>query len=204
MKKIICLLLLFILQQNIIAQNPLNIVITGECSYGGGVYTYIGLLNGKNNYSYTFTLDNAPATSVLGFHNNKWIIYADGVIDNVGFQNTNVPVGLLPPFTGWTGVECPDDTMIITDALSTTNTFNVDQKVLLFPNPATDFLVVQNQNTPNEMFNYQIMNISGRIIKNNKQNFGNKIDIQTLNTGHYTITIQNSEGNKTVQKFIKG
>lgn len=48
------------------------------------------------------------------------------------------------------------------------------------------------------------MDISGRIIKNNKQNFGDKIDTQTLNTGHYIITIQNSEGNKTVQKFIKG
>ena len=107
MKKIICLFLLFIFQQKIVAQNPLNVVITGECSYGGGVYTYIGLLNGKNNYSYTFTLDNAPATSVLGFHNNKWIIYAAGVIDNVGFQNTNVPFGTLSKKT-----EIPKDQSI--------------------------------------------------------------------------------------------
>ncbi len=50
MKKIIFILVLIIsFQNNINAQSPINVIITGECSNASGTYTYNGLVNGKNN-----------------------------------------------------------------------------------------------------------------------------------------------------------
>ncbi len=204
MRKII-IIFLFLFQIIAFAQNPLNVVITGYCSQHNGSYSYIGLLNGKNNYTHTYIdEDGDPWTTLIGYDNTNWILYEIDFIDIIGFTNPNVTTSLTPPLTGWIPVECePDATMTVTTALSVNQNQAFTNSTTIFPNPALDFIIVQNKNQTNENFNFQIMDVSGRIIQNNEQNFGDNIDIQTLNAGHYIITIQNSKGNKTGKKFIK-
>lgn len=76
MKKIIFIFLLIIsFQNNLNAQNPINVIITGECSYASGTYTYNGQVNGKNNYTQTFVIDGESVVIGVGFDNVKWVLY---------------------------------------------------------------------------------------------------------------------------------
>ena len=74
-KKIFILLLIISFQNNLNAQNPINVIITGECSRFSGTYTYNGLVNGKNNYTQTFIIDVESVVIGVGFDNIKWVEY---------------------------------------------------------------------------------------------------------------------------------
>ena len=91
-----------------------NVSINGDCPFFGGVYNYIGLLNGKANYEHFSNTDMK-----IGYDNvnAKWILYFYGFATPV-FENTLVPAGLYPPTTGWTAVDSYCNGTLTIDSLS--------------------------------------------------------------------------------------
>lgn len=89
----------------------ITVTFTGQCGFLSGTYVYEGLLNGKASFF------AQPSPNVkISFDGVKWVLWDSNVdITNTGFENTTVPSGLYPPFTGWVPTLCNDGTMTITN-----------------------------------------------------------------------------------------
>jgi hypothetical protein len=204
MKKIIFILVLIIsFQNNLNAQSPINVIITGECSDVSGTYTYNGLVNGKNNYTQTFVIDGESIVIGVGFDNIKWVLYADGDLTNDGFSNIAVSAGLLPPFTGWVNTQCENGTMIIEQNLSTNDFENFNSKILVYPNPTDNFITIKSEKKSAENFKYKIFDITGRNIISGNSKFNEQINVESLNIGNYIIQLETENGQKSTKKLIK-
>ncbi len=190
-------------QNNLNAQSPINVIITGECSDVTGTYIFNGLVNGKNNYTKTFFIDGENVVIGVGFDNTKWVLYANGDLLDDGFSNIAVPVGSAPPFTGWVNTGCADGTMIIEQVLSTSNVVFFDSQMTLYPNPTTSFIIIENSRDINSSLEYSITDIVGRTIIRGKANFKEKIFVENLPKGNYFIEIQSEIGEIVTKKFIK-
>lgn len=204
MKKIIFIILLIIsFQNNINAQNPINVIITDECSIVSGTYTFNGLVNGKNNYTQTFVLDGQNTILGVGFDNIKWVLYLDGVLSDDGFSNIAVPAGLLPPLTGWVHTQCSNGTMIIEQNLASNDFENFNSKILVYPNPANTLITIKNEDSSSENFKYKIFDLTGRNISAGNSKINEQINIESLTYGNYIIQVETELGQKSTKKFIK-
>jgi len=71
----------------------------------------------------------------------------------------------------------------------------------LFPNPATNKIVISSDSNI-QIKGIKIFSISGKLLKFEKLNFNNEIDITDLTSGTYFINIQTDESETSI-KFIK-
>lgn len=195
--------LLVCFQSSINAQSPINVVITGDCSVYSGTYTFNGLVNDKNNYTQTFEIEGENIVIGVGFDNTKWVLYADGDLTDDGFSNIAVPTGLLPPFTGWVSTQCENGIMIIEQDLSTNDFDNLNNSILVYPNPTTNFITITSKQNSVENFIYRIFDITGRVITSGNSKFTEQINVDLLNNGSYLIQLETENGNKSTKKFIK-
>ena len=87
----------------------------------------------------------------------------------------------------------------------TTNTFeNIDLKVIIAPNPASEFLAIQTQMTENDL-KVELINELGQIIKENKILQGSTlaiIETDTIYNGVYFIRISSGSQSKTYKVII--
>lgn len=204
MKKIILVVLFLAFGQNILfAQAPINVVITGECEDVSGTYNFTGLVNGKNNYEKTFEIEGISIVIGVGFDNTKWVIYADGDITDDGFSNIAVPAGLLPPFTGWVNTGCLDGTLTINQNLSVNEATIFEKNVVLYPNPASNYVTIEHKISTDSKLEYNIIDIAGRIVGRGTSSFNENISIENLKAGNYIIKIKNEDGFVTNKKLIK-
>ena len=87
--------------------------------------------------------------------------------------------------------------------ISTLNVQNIEQsKMLLYPNPAKTFFSIKGQ-AGNEIWEYNITDSSGRIIKSDRSRYDEKIDVQSLKTGNYIIQVSLKSGERNFLKLIK-
>ncbi|WP_062058668.1 GEVED domain-containing protein [Aquimarina longa] len=97
-----------------------------------------------------------------------------------------------------------DYTVSITDsptltnrsALSNVNTQISDNKIIVYPNPALDYIQVKLRNSKAENLTYRIISIFGQVVKRGKLNGGN-ISIYDIQSGTYILEVDNG------QKLIK-
>jgi hypothetical protein len=77
-----------------------------------------------------------------------------------------------------------------------------DNKTVIYPNPANDFVWVKNLN--NETIdNIEVLSIEGKLIKSVPVNTTiHKIDIHDLNTGIYLLKINQKENSKIVRLSV--
>lgn len=73
-------------------------------------------------------------------------------------------------------------------------------KFSIYPNPTSDKLYFKGNSS--EIVSLQIFSIQGKLIQK-LNNISTEIDVSQLKAGMYFIEINNSEGNKSIQKFIK-
>jgi Secretion system C-terminal sorting domain len=203
MKKILLLLFIGLINQNFVnAQEPLNVVITEDCIDASGIYEFNGLVNGKNNYVYTVTIDDITTVIGLGFNGTKWVLYANGDLTDTGFENIAVPVGMLPPFIGWYSTGCSNGTMTISQSLSTNNT-KIETNISVYPNPSAHFIVVENSINNINFFDYNIIDITGRVLFSGNAKYNEKINTENFTKGNYILSIKDTEGNVFNKKLIK-
>ncbi len=79
----------------------------------------------------------------------------------------------------------------------------VEQNFKMYPNPATDYVTVEQKETNGVTLQaVQILDSSGKWIRSVKENF-NHIDVSALSKGMYLFVIQTDKGNKTEKILIK-
>ncbi len=76
---------------------------------------------------------------------------------------------------------------------------NADHRYQIYPNPANDYIVIENFNTDNVI---QIFDITGNIVMSKSSNINNQVDVSALPSGIYYIKI-NHETNSYFHKLIK-
>ncbi len=76
-----------------------------------------------------------------------------------------------------------------------------DKGVLVFPNPASDYVMVQLQNNDAATINIQLVDVYGKVIKNEILNNGNslRIDLSSFSTGIYFLVVK--EGTKSMGTY---
>lgn len=78
-----------------------------------------------------------------------------------------------------------------------------NNKTVIYPNPASENITIQNPENQTEKLNYKIIDLTGRIIKSENSNYNQIINIADLTTGNYIIEIKEQNGNTSKKKFIK-
>lgn len=75
-----------------------------------------------------------------------------------------------------------------------------DTNLLLYPNPSSDYITINNQN--NEIKEISIFSLEGRKIKTIAYNF-DAISVQDLSAGSYLVSITLNDGKQSSLKFLK-
>lgn len=204
MKKLILTSLSFFFFLNTVnAQEPITVTITDDCAIVSGTFTYNGLLNGKNNYVQTINIDGQNIVFGVGFDSTKWVLYIDNDLTDPGYENNTVPVGLLPPFIGWALVGCTSGTMVISQTLTTNEIDSFAKSILLYPNPSPNYIYIESSNKTNTIFDYKIIDLTGRIVSSGSSKFNEKLSIQNLTNGNYVFEMKNQYGQFAYKKIIK-
>ena len=73
---------------------------------------------------------------------------------------------------------------------------------ILYPNPASDYIRIQLTDMQSEIASVKIYDYQGRMVSDVKIQ-ENQIGIQSLSAGNYMMVLQNSNGEKFSQKFVK-
>lgn len=155
---------------------------------------------------YIYDVSNVPINSVLIFSNPTLRDGASGSL-----------LGGSAFLLKWTGTEWEHTTTIpnnnpnthpilqewVTNALGISEIDISKTKISTYPNPANNFITIQNRQNLTDNFEYKILDLTGRIVKNGYSNFNEQINIESLTNGNYIIQIQTDSNQNFTQKFIK-
>lgn len=86
--------------------------------------------------------------------------------------------------------------------LSNQEISKIDDKILIFPNPSSESISIQNIGNTNKNYNYEIIDYVGRVVKIGNSNYGDAINISNLESGNYIIEVI-SDNQKNDFKIIK-
>ena len=78
---------------------------------------------------------------------------------------------------------------------------NENNYLTIFPNPSKDNLIIKHKLNSTTNFNYEIVDLNGRIIQSGNSKFNKKIKIE-LPTGTYIIYLESELGEKNSKKII--
>lgn len=73
----------------------------------------------------------------------------------------------------------------------------------IFPTPTNNFITIQNNSNISEKFQFKIIDLIGRIVKNGETKFNEEINVENLATGNYNIQIETQNGKIYFEKLIK-
>ncbi|SIQ70090.1 Por secretion system C-terminal sorting domain-containing protein [Chryseobacterium sp. RU37D] len=90
-----------------------------------------------------------------------------------------------------------DDISVTQNVLSTSEVIE-KRDVSIYPNPATDYLIVQSKR---KISGAEIFDISGRKVMSSDK--ADKINVSALIKGSYILNVKNTDGTSTSHKFIK-
>lgn len=89
-------------------------------------------------------------------------------------------------------------------AVTGINEVNLDNLISVYPNPASDFIIVNLDNVNNAKTTLTIFSVTGAIIRTEAiQQNQKQFNVKDLSNGIYTIEIKSSEGSKKQKLIIK-
>jgi len=179
--------------------------ITGNMNSTDGSQTYDGLsltkrfkMESATSINYT-TTDVSTLTLVFDADFAKKVKF-----DGVNYTAVNGVVTIPNVAAGAHSITKGDTTNLyyIKTAYATTlATRDINKsEVSLYPNPVSDYLYF-NVNGQ-KIINIKVYNFAGSLVKNNALVNGNSIDLRSLNTGNYIVSITTENGTVT-KKIIK-
>ena len=91
------------------------------------------------------------------------------------------------------------------NALADTNYISENQQInlLVYPNPASDFLMIQSSDNQIIGSTATIYDANGRLIMSQILDLNNQLNIGNFNSGIYFIEVKNAAGTLSRIKFIK-
>ena len=84
-----------------------------------------------------------------------------------------------------------------------TNQFASENGIIIYPNPAKDYLTIADENASNEILYYKIFDNLGRTINSGQCSNNSKIDVSNLANGNYFLKLNINDSNFVNLKFIK-
>lgn len=80
----------------------------------------------------------------------------------------------------------------------------VDENELkLYPNPTSNNIIIIDDKKLSEIFEYKVIDLTGRIVKSGSSKFNEQISIESLTSGNYIIEIEIENDQKLTKKLIK-
>lgn len=104
--------------------------------------------------------------------------------------------------TDWLNVPL-DVLQDVCNPLSNTTFESLESTISIAPNPSKNFITIQNKANAVGNFEYQIIDITGRIITKGKSVYNENINTESLSNGNYIIKISTDFNEIALRKFIK-
>lgn len=101
--------------------------------------------------------------------------------------------------TGYDG-EVEDYTINIEAVLGVENELEVLDRINVYPNPVSDQLYVSLPNSI-DLVDYKISNLIGQVVLSNKFENNTQIDVSSINTGVYMLSLNTDKG-KVIKKIV--
>jgi len=148
--------------------------------------------------TYNIRIWNATKdTTILGINNTAYILPA-GILKNGSNYNAKV--------TSTDGSLSTESNIKTFNTTVGIDTPTIDDKVLLYPNPVTDFLNIRYGTNISGTVHREIYNLQGKLIENDRTEVHGeteeKINVTKLARGMYIIKLINGEKSVRI-KFIK-
>ena len=96
-----------------------------------------------------------------------------------------------------------DNIMARSSPLLGVDEVKLDNVIKLYPNPANNIISINSVNNLLENFEYNIIDLVGRIVKKGNSKLNQEINIEDLNSGNYIIQIKTENGEVLSEKLIK-
>ncbi len=201
-----------------------NLYLNGEYTYTGDIQadsystantsiltgaTLEGKINNDNTALLTtLTMDTASKWEVTGTS------YINGLITNPSITDDSVTNitgnGYNVYYTASTNTDLNSQTYSLVDggylmpvsATTSISEFTTDD-ICIYPNPTSTSLTISNGNDSGSEFNYEIYNITGKLMKSDEAEYDNSINVSEFPTGNYIMRIISDEEEIVVKKFIK-
>ncbi len=169
--------------------------------YGSVTYSYcsmnaIAILPNEGWKKVSFSIQESSMVGVTSSYDYQVVF---GNVNEMRILHNDVP--------SWEGAAVVatldiDNIMAESQALSTEDfTINTSYKVV--PNPANDFITVYSNTNLVDAIEYQIIDLTGRIVKKGLSKLNEKIDVEHLTSGNYLIQINTENGIHISKKLIK-
>ena len=185
-----------------LAQNALNVQITGSCATVSGIYNPTGIVNGKNQYVAVFNNGGILTNVYLQFDGTNWILNSGEVInDNILFANTNVLPNASPPLSNWILAGCPNGTMTVNQILAINNF--LETEILNFRNPIENSFSLDINENDLQNLKLEIYNLFGAKVREGNIIDQENINISELQTGTYIVKVTNKENKIFKGKLLK-
>ena len=169
-------------------------------------------IDSKYESFYIYETQNIPINSTLIISTSK---LRDGASSSICYAQGDCSGKTF--YLKWTGTEwehtttlpnnIPDTQPIlqewVTNALGISEIENSNNKIAIYPNPTNNFITIQNQEKATENFEYKIVDLTGRIVKNGNSKFNEQINIEGLTSGNYIIQMETEKGEKMSEKLVK-
>ncbi len=169
----------------------------------------IGNTNSNNTLTFTtialpvaeIVYGNVTLTTTTTFQSYQW--YRDGVLIDGATDQTYVPTIQGEYFCSVTENNCTVNSNVITAPFLSSSSFEGNNRIKLFPNPANDEIAISFDG--NYEGNYTIINPLGQTILNGTENKNEKqirISVADLQAGHYVLQMK-INGVVEKIKFVK-
>jgi len=149
-------------------------------------FTEISAVNGPVTFGHTFT------HTFEGYPLNASNVYYNG--------SKSITVELSNPLNGNLGdVTCVE---VIVDFTTDLKNESFEKQINVFPTIANDYITLSNKNFSIPFENISIYGVNGNLIRSFNQLTSNKINVENLSSGYYTLKLSNNN-NVITRKFIK-
>jgi hypothetical protein len=127
------------------------------------------------------------------------VTFGSNGVDEMRILHSSVPSWEAEPNAAILDI---DNIMAENQTLSIAD-FQIDNKLVLYPNPSNELIIIKNNFNTSENFVYKIIDITGRIMTTGNSSYNETINIASLTAGNYFIQIETESGQKFNEKLIK-
>jgi hypothetical protein len=163
----------------------------------GTITDVIGNTNGNNTLTFTsidlpiaeIVYGDVTLTTTTTFSSYQW--YLNGVLIDGATDQTYVPTIQGEYYCVVTANNCLVTSNVIIAPFLSNSSFEHNNTIKLFPNPANDMITISFEGEFEE--NYSIINTMGQIVANGKEITNEKqirISVSNLNTGNYILQMK--------------